>query len=217
MKKILIIALFVLTLSGCKFIDFVLHPDQYHKSSKVRVTEYVYDTIKVANKDGNVTTAVAGLPNKRVVLSEIGQSFTIKKGEIVEFIFNIDVADATLDITTDLETNDITFKLVQKDTAKVYLTSKCQTVKRYQVGAVPAVEVSPNLRPEQIISTPLFDNNCQMIGYEIRYGSEERGCKKEASEALKRFVECTKYGFKPTNPQQKKRPCVNELLGLPCK
>lgn len=217
MKKTFTSILVLALLSGCKLVDFILHPNEYQKTSKVRVTEYIYDTIKVANVNGNFSTSVAGYPSKRVVFNEIGQSFTIKQGEIVEFVLDIDIQQASFDILTDLQTKEITLKLVQKDTTKIYLSSKCQTIKRYQTGWIPPIEVASNLNPEQVIATPLFNNNCEVIGYEIRYGSEESGCKSVARETLQRFVECSKKLSPQTVTQRKKKPCINELLGLPCK
>ncbi|MGB9912695.1 MAG: hypothetical protein ACPLRO_04945 [Candidatus Kapaibacteriota bacterium] len=217
MKKTFTILLISLILSGCKVIDFIFHPEHYQRTSKVRVTEYVYDTIKVANYNGNFSTTVAGFPSKRIVFNEIGQSYTLRPGELVEFVFDFDLAQASFDVTTDLQTKEITLTLVQKDTSKVYLTSQCQTVKRFQTGTLPIVEVASNLDPQQIVITPMFNLNCEVVGYEFRYGSEESGCKAAAKETLQRFVECTKKGSSKKISQRKEKNCINELLGLPCK
>ncbi len=215
--KILFLGLLA-TLISCRTLDMIFHPSDYAKrDERPIIAEIVYDTIKVTNKDGNISTAVTGLPTKRITFTRIGQSFSFKNGETVEMVFEgVDFSIATFDIETNLETQDVTIKLADRDFSKVILTSKCQTIKRIGNFSIPKIEVSAALKPEQVVVTPLFDDSCVVVGYEIRYGSEERGCKTAAMQTLTAFYDCTKsQNKKPTSSP--KSPCnYLKKLGLPC-
>ncbi|MCX7909903.1 MAG: hypothetical protein N2560_10380 [Ignavibacteria bacterium] len=176
----------------------------------------------VKNNNGNLVlnTAEPGYPTKKFVFYEAGQTCTLRNGERIELVFeNIDFNMYTFEIETDLATQELTLKLVNIEETRVFLSSKCQTIKRMVVGKLPKIELASNLNPEQIVITPLFDDTCNVIGYEFRYGSEESGCKAFAKQTLQKFNDCTKKRTNKTSSstQKKKVPCPNELLGLPCK
>jgi len=217
MKKFFILTIFSLLFYGCTTIDMLFHPEQYQKkSSPQRITEIVYDTVRIYNASGEIQTAVSGLPQRRITFTQIGQSYKLRQGELVEFVFDgVDFGKATFDITTDLETNEITISLVHRDTSKIYLSSKCQTIRRMDTGTLASIEIAPNLKPEQVVITPYFNEDCEKVGYEVRYGSEERGCKYAAQAVLKRFYDCTKNISKSTT-KKTKSPCINSKFGLPC-
>lgn len=218
MKVKFLFLLLLGSLISCRTLDMIFHPGDYiQRDEQPTVTEIIYDTITVTNKDGNVSTAVAGAATKRVTFTRIGQSFSFKNGETVEIVFDgIDFAKATFDIETDLETQNVIMRLVDKDFSKVVLKSKCQIIKRMGNLLIPRIEVASGLKPEQVVITPLFDDNCIVSGYEIRYGSEERGCKVAAKQTLSDFYDCTKsQNKKPTSSS--KSPCgYLRKLGLPC-
>lgn len=220
MKQLIIYSITILSLISCRTLDMIFHPEDYIKRDEhPTITEIIYDTVKVTNNEGNITTAVTGLPTKRVTFTKIGQNFTFKNGETVEILLlGVDLAKATFDIETNLETKEVTIKLVDRDFSKVFLSSKCQTIKRIGGFYVPKIEVSPDLKPEQIVITPLFDEDCQVNGVEIRYGSEERGCKEIAKKTLADFIRCSGNQKKlPSQTLQPKSPCSYlRKLGLPC-
>lgn len=214
MKKILIICLITFTtLPGCRTFDMIFNPGDYIPRDTPREKEYIYDTIFVANAQGEMVNAVPEPKKaKQLVFDKVGESCTFRPGETIEVISDgVDFSQYTFDIETSEENEDITLTLVDKDITKVILTSKCQTIIRTGIEVVPKVEVAPGLKPEQIVCTPLFDDDCQKIGYEIRYGSEERGCRKEAKPNLVKFRDCAKE--KPN--KSAKNGKLNNKLALP--
>lgn len=84
----------------------------------------------------------------------------------------------------------------------VRLEEKCQTIFWNNPYYTPIIEIGSSLQPEQIVLTPVFNERCRRIGYEIRYGSTERGCAKQAREKLERFKQCV--GSDNTPPPRKK-------------
>lgn len=84
----------------------------------------------------------------------------------------------------------------------IRLEEKCQTIFWNNPYYTPVIEISSALQPEQIVLTPVFNDNCRRIGYEIRYGSTERGCVKQAREKLEQFKRCVESDHTP--PPRKK-------------
>lgn len=108
---------------------------------------------------------------------------------------NIDFGNYTFKtVITERQTGPdkviLTLERILENTIR--LEEKCQTIFWNNPYYTPIVEISNSLDPEQIILTPIFNSNCRRIGYEIRYGSDDRGCKKEAQESLNRFNDCVK-------------------------
>ena len=212
-----------LHLSSCKTIDMVLHPDRYIEIEKCIdepiVTIFKIDTVKIVNNSGIVNEAIAGHPlTKQLKFTRIGQSYSFKSGESLEIISDgINFSNATFDIETNEVTKEIKLTLVDKNFSKVILTSKCQTIERYDISIIPKIEVAKGLDPEQIVVTPMFDDSCNKIGYQIRYGSEERGCGKVAKKVLKRFNECVDKGPTPPSGGISEKCRIRKKLGLPCK
>lgn len=193
--KILLIISIILLLNSCKSVDMFFHPDNYISRDTPREKEYIYDTIRISNSNGEIREAsLTGIkPNKQLVFTSIGQTYNFKSGESIEIVSDgVDFSKTTFDIETNDETKEIKLKLVDKDFSKVYLDSKCQTIVRTGIEFVPKIEVAKGLDPEQIVVTPIFDDDCNRIGFQIRYGSTERGCRKEAKEVLDHFKDCAK-------------------------
>jgi hypothetical protein len=217
--KIVIIATIALFLTSCKSLDILLHPDNYISQNVPREKEYIYDTVVVSNDNGEMKeSTLSGMkPSKQLIFSRIGQSYTFKPGETIEVVSaGADFSNSTFDIETNEDTKEITLKLVDKNNSKVLLESKCQTILRTGIDFVPQIEVAKGLSPEQIVVTPIFDDNCNSIGYQIRYGSTERGCTKEAKDILSRFQDCAKN--KPIKNYRKiSDDCrLKRKLGIPC-
>lgn len=203
--------------TGCSFI----------KTQK----EYIYlrDTIKVAMNNDMLEEVYTGARvTKTIVFTDEGQSTTFKEGEPVELIFDgLDMSKYSLDIKHNRSTGEITFSVVDNEDTKVILTEKCEVVERRNTSYLPMIEVAEDLNPEQIIITPIFDNDCNQLGYQIRYGSEERDCEKVATPILTEYEECVGKIEKNKAPVKKKRftpvvknnkNCIEWLLfGVPCK
>ncbi len=219
MRTNFLILIMIILLSGCTTWDMMVHPGNYIPRDTPREKEYIYDTIRITNDNGSITSAaISGLkPAKQLTFSKIGQQYSFKQGETIEIISDgVDFSQTTFDIELNEESKEIELKLVDKDYSKVQLTSKCQTIVRTGIEYVPKIEIAKGLKPEQIIVTPLCDGAGSKIGYEIRYGSEERGCRKEAKQGLLGFKKCRDdeppHGGKP-GPD----PCkLKRKLGIPC-
>jgi len=217
-SKILLIFLIIFLLNSCKSWDILLNPDNYIQRDAPIEKEIIYDTVIVWINNDGINDPLPGMkPTKQIIFTNIGQTFTFKTGETIKIVSDgIDFSKATFDIETNLETNDIILKLVDKDFSKVYLTHKCQVVLRTGIDFVPKIELARGLEPEQIVITPVFDDKCNKIGFQIRYGSVERGCKKEAAEVIKRFNACVKN--KLSKIKSENLDCGLRIkLGIPCK
>ncbi len=115
-------------------------------------------------------------------------------------------------------------KVVDKIESKVKLSKMCQTVERMNIDYIPEIEIAPELSPQQVVISPIVDNNCEVIGYQIRYGTIERGCRKNprAAEIFDKFNRCYPKGSKTTKPRKKsksnkKHDCLEyQLFGIEC-
>lgn len=213
----IIAPILVLLLTNCNIIQ----------SSKEYV--YLYDTVRVAMNDDVLEEVYAGeRVAKTIVFTNSGQSTTFKQGEPIELIFDgVDMSKNSLDVKHNKATGEIILSVVNNLKTKVILTEKCEVIERRNTSTLPMIEVAEGLNPEQIIITPIFDSNCNQLGYQIRYGSEERGCRKVAKPILERFTNCAKkiernnkINVKKTkNPMtENKQDCPEWILfGLPCK
>ena len=147
------------------------------------------------NQDGILDTlpsAIAGEDVQKAILEKIGDKVEFPVGQPFELIIQgINPDEMDLNYTFD-EYKQIGYLSVVKkeEIRKVVLKDKCQ-VERIPPGALPLIEVANGIAKEQIIITPIFNNKkeCQFIGYEIRYGSQEKGC---TSANVTIFNECTK-------------------------
>lgn len=210
----------ILIFSSCQSIDMILHPGNNTQKKNPVIKEYIYDTIRISNSNGELReSAIPGIkPSKQLVFTETGQSYIFKPGETIEIISaGIDFGTSTFDIETNEDTKEIKLTVIDKNNAIVSLKSKCQTIIRTGIDFIPRIELAKDLNPEQVIITPIFDNNCIVIGYQIRYGSTERGCIKEAKEMLTRFQDCVKNPTKSTGIQKISPDCqLKRKLGIPC-
>ncbi len=190
----------ILFLSSCKTLDMVLNPNSYVKwGNNPVVREIVYDTVVVqVDSQQGVTQAVKGMPTKNVVFTDFGQSVRFRSGEIIRLMYDaVDVSIATLQANIDPSTGEVVLSLIRRN-EPVQLSRKCQAVIRMD-SQIPIVEVKEGLSPEQVVVTPVFNSECKQIGYEIRYGSTERGCLNEAQKTLNQFRNCVDRNIKVKN------------------
>jgi len=177
------------------------------------------DTVYIRSNDGALSVDQTPIKGRirSFVLSSIGDLAAFKQGEQVEIITsNIDFSQNTIQTTTDKSSNEVIMKVVSLNDTRVYLSRKCDVVEIFNVSQLPQIEIASGLSAEQIVITPRFDNDCNQIGYQIRYGSEENGCGKQAEKVLQDFRKCTTS----TTQVQKRRStssCLRALFGVPCK
>ncbi len=178
------------------------------RSDKPR--EIIYDTIYVKmNYQGDLERAVAGeRPVQLQTFYKAGQSISFKKGEIVQIgSEGIDFSRITFRVDYSDNNDSITIRTVNIEDSEVKLSSKCETIVWNDPDYLPTIRIDSHLEPQQIVITPIFDSNCKKMGYQIRYGSKERGCKKQAEEVLEQFNRCIK------KTQQKKiRKKLSDVL-----
>jgi hypothetical protein len=153
---------------------------------------------------------------RHIVISDVGDQERIKIGERVELQLDYwDIESTCLVTTTNPETNEVILELKDRDHVWVTLKEKCDIVELRGIETIPQIEIESGLNPEQIIITPLFDDFCNKIGYQFRYGSTERGCYDAAKDVLKRFRDCA--GGKKSSKKRKVPDCLEEVwFGVPC-
>ncbi len=135
--------------------------------------------------------AIAGEPPVReIVFKEYYQTETFGTGEPVKIVFQgLDPKKTDLISKVDFENNMIALTTVpfgKKE--KVTLDTKCQII-NVGVGPLPEIEASEDVNREQIVITPRVDDECNVIGYEIRAGTIESGCILGRIN-LKRYKDC---------------------------
>lgn len=208
----------IFLLSSCDAFYRTFPPPEsiYVKRDKPLEKEIIYEKVYIQNDNGNLKAVAGGNQTKEVTFTSFGQEYIFKKGETIAFnTSGIDFAIATFEYESIENSDNIIMRLVDKDRDKVKLEKKCQTIVRTGDDIIPKIELAENLSPEQVIVTPLFDDNCNKIGYEIRYGSTDSGCRNIALKNLKRFQDCKKPPTPPTTPCNDASLC--RKLGLqPC-
>ncbi len=227
MRK-LFVSIFCLSglfLYSCAQMDMFFHPSEYQKKSDANnaplVKDFIHDTIVITNTVYGIREyASAGpRPTKQLTFNRIGQSYTFAEGESIQIVLDgVDMNNSTFDVQKDPVTDAVTITLVDKYNSKVVLQEKCQTIVRGG-DVMPPIEVASGMDPEQIIITPIFDDECKQTGYQIRYGSEERGCKQQAKEVLSNYHKCVKTAKNVQNNDSydSKKCKTRKKLGLPCK
>ncbi len=179
MKYVFSILAFYLLLSSCTGTKQII---------KIKAIESKNDTPEVIAGE----TIQKQSAKDTLRFSQAGQYRTFKQGEVVLVeTEGIDFESNTFSYIYDQETNDVTMILVPREDCKIELNKKCQVMDWNDAVNIPTITVPDNLKPEQIIITPKFNDNCERVGYQIRYGSVERGCYKEAKEVLNKFNKCS--------------------------
>ncbi len=147
------------------------------------------------NQDGILDTlpsAIAGEVVQKAILEKIGDKVEFPVGQPFELIIqSINPGEMDLNYTFDENKQMGYLSVVKKEEIrKVVLKDKCQ-IERIPPGELPLIEIANGMAKEQIIITPLFNNkkDCEFLGYEIRYGSQEKGCR---SANVSIFNDCMK-------------------------
>lgn len=232
--KIIFVISFAVLVTSCDVFDHLINRDRWIKRDGPIETVLIPEPITVSNDSGDLGGDVKGIePKKLVTFTDIGQEYTIKNGEELKLTYseNINFAYTTFDVTEN-DDNSITINLVDKDTSRIFIKNKCQIIRRNGIDIIPKIEVAKDLDPEQVIITPIFDDNCIKLGYVVRYGSIETvkgkngtagGCR-EGKKVYNNYKNCIggktiKEEIKETVKETKKLDDDCSLcrkLGLPC-
>ena len=220
--KLLLILSIALLVNSCDAFDHLMNPDRWVKRDSPIETVIAPAEIIVSNDTGELGGDIPGVePKKLIHFTNIGQEYTLKNGEEFKLSYSnsINFAYTTFDVIAN-DDNSITIKLVDKDTSRVFLKSKCQIIKRQGIDFIPKIEIAKGLDPEQVIITPIFDDNCVKLGYEVRYGSIEKikgvagGCR-EGKKVYNNFKNCLDGKSSP-KPLGNGDCSLCRKLGLPC-
>ena len=153
-----------------------------------------------------VTEAGFAEPAREAVIRQLtlrgeGSEVSFRLGDPVSLVFEgVNVDSHTVETTLDEENNAVTMRVLSRRSGIVSISKKCQTFIYSSLRNLPIVEINPGLDPEQIVVTPLCDQDGNVYAYELRYGSTQRGCTSVARTGLDRFKQCTKSGRE--QPQQ---------------
>ncbi|MBI2794880.1 MAG: hypothetical protein HYX66_09565 [Ignavibacteria bacterium] len=140
----------------------------------------------------DILSPVAGMATEDTI--SLGPStgpVTLKDGQAVRMeLVGFDPSKHRITTTLGDSPNTVKLEIVGIDDGVVILKEKCQVVNIYGVGEVPRVRLPADISTEQLVITPIVNDDCEIYGYQVRYGSEERGCKSAAKEVLRRFQKC---------------------------
>lgn len=154
-----------------------------------------------------VTEAGFAEPAREAVIRQLtlrgeGSEVSFRLGDPVSLIFEgVNVDSHTVETTLDEENNTVTMRVLSRRSGIVSISKKCQTFIYSSLRNLPIVEIKPGLDPEQIVVTPLCDQDGNIYAYELRYGSTQRGCTSVARTGLERFKQCSR-----SVQEQPKRP-----------
>jgi hypothetical protein len=154
-------------------------------------------------------SSIAGItPIHDITFNDFGQVASFSTGEAVAFRFN-DTKYQNGSLTAKLDKNEgkinLEFSEITSETI-IRLDTKCQKID-LGLGPIPKIIIAPEIDREQVILTPRVDDDCNIIGFELRAGTIESGCS-EGKQNLIRLQNCIKY-HKVTAPPPHKHKFRN--------
>jgi hypothetical protein len=188
------IAATVMGLVGCSQFKDLVKKEQRQPDNE--------EVVQVRNMDGDLSTsAVAGYAPTMKLWSD-GDEARIVNGSATNIDLSGFDADKEVIITeVDPGRNEVVMRVARKKTAEIRFTSKCQVFTIGNTDVLPPIEIADGLQPQQVVVTPLCDGVNSVIGYEIRYGSTEAGCRSAARNGMKKFKLCSERRRVPiSNP-----------------
>ncbi|TAL67098.1 MAG: DUF4349 domain-containing protein [Bacteroidetes bacterium] len=159
-----------------------------------------YSTVNVVwkQKIQDTTPQPAGLPGlppppKHIVLKNYGQTENFKLGEPVSIdVEGLDPEKTNIISKVDMDEDNIEMKVTKNDEKEtVVLDKKCQIV-IVGLGPLPEIIRGDAIKREQIVITPIIDDECNIIGNEIRAGTIESGCI-EGRKNYYRLLNCIRH------------------------
>lgn len=132
-------------------------------------------------KNNDFVKAIAGEEQEYKLLSS-GDYVDIKIGEPFRLLIgDLDPEYYDLEYSFDFASNSGRIEVVRRTSSRiVVLENKCQ-IKNIGPGVIPEIAVKEEMPKHQVVVTPRYNKNCEFLGYEIRYGSIEEGCKQGKS------------------------------------
>lgn len=182
------------------------------QDSAMRDTVYMQVTAGEFKEVSKVEAATA------VTLRGVGASSTFRLGQPVAIAFEgVDVDSHTIVTMIDEASGTVTMRVLSRRDGVVTISEKCQILRCSSLYDLPKIAIGPGLEIEQIIVTPLC-NDKGVYAYEVRYGSQERGCRRSAETGQRLFRKCSDTP-QPASRQVKrgqapKRRPVKEYFGL---
>lgn len=160
-----------------------------------------YSTVNVVWKQKALDTATlpATVPGlnpqpKHIVLKNYGQTENFKLGEPVAIdVEGLDPDKTNIISKVDMDDENIEMKVTKNDEKEtVVLDKKCQIV-IVGLGTLPEIIRGDAIKREQIVITPIIDDECNIIGNEIRAGTIESGCI-DGRKNYYRLLNCVRHG-----------------------
>lgn len=211
--KYVLISLFFLLLLSCETLKV---NDSTYMKVKDDASYELVDSKK----------AITGLSANQIVkLKNSGDSYIVQLNK--PFLFSLENFNPNeLTIITEIHSNKemATIKVINKREPEIIeIKESCQTYCSYDLDYFPTFTVAPNLKKEQIIFTPIYNNksDCKLIGYQIRYGDQQlAGCKEEAGNIYDVFKGCrnkatsikTDINSEKNEQKQKKKITISFLF-----
>jgi len=155
-----------------------------------------------------IQTATTGFAYVDTIYLYPGEIFRISPNTPYHLILDgIDFSVYTLFSKYNEKENYVELGVIRPTSNAIKLENQCETIRWMDSYKVPNIEVGENLEVHQIIITPIMNLNCQKMGYEIRYGSQDLGgCRSKAKEVFDRYYQCVK--------KNKKAPIRYNLLDI---
>lgn len=194
MRNLIIIISIILFTYSCADIYRIL-------DNTTRPKEIVNDkrTLQYSKKENKfVESASAGLSEVDTLVLYPNEVYRISPNTPYHLIVeNIDFSAYTLYSKYFEKEDYIEFGVVRPTSNSIRLDSQCETIRWMDPYKIPKIDVNEELEVHQIVITPIMNSNCQKMGYEIRYGSQQQGgCRVEAKEVFDRYYNCVKKNKK---------------------
>jgi len=174
--------LVTLLLSSCDSLRHLVRPTK---------PAPVVDTVYMQVTTGGFEEVPRSTSARTAKLRGPGSSTTFRLGDPVALVLEgVNQDSHAIETSLDDESGMVTMRVLSKRDGTVYVTKKCQTFVYSSLTDLPKITVASGLDPEQIIVTPLCDRYGDLYGYELRYGSVERGCNQNARRGLLQFSKC---------------------------
>ena len=215
MKAIIIILISIFLNAGCKSVIENIGKKQPDPPPQIIGVKGIEDGLEYKE---NITN-----PDKILTFDRVEQEYEINKGEdvLLKLDYNI-YQDDDLFIMSSYNKDSNKIKIGLYDHFReeiVVLQKKCDVIEIRGLYEIPKINLDPSLdlKQEQIIITPMFDEECRHVGFQIRYGSSVRDCKDVAKIVLDRYKECADKNIK--GPKKgKKVTCWSDIwFGVKCK
>ncbi|MCX6154027.1 MAG: DUF4349 domain-containing protein [Candidatus Kapabacteria bacterium] len=146
---------------------------------------------------------------REIILDKCGQEVDFHLGEPVKITMDgLDMNNTDIITKIDYENNNITLKVAPYGKGEINLNKKCEII-NVGLGPLPKIIPGSDISLSQIIITPRVDDDCNLIGYELRAGTVESGCA-DGRPNLKRLKKCTT--FKKFLPKENKTNYRNNAM-----